>query len=175
MCPPAQPLTIGVAVDAIQNVQSGTGFQYRPFSQVIVRGSFGEGFVPPSGDQLGPPMPRRFQPGAFRRSERGNEPTGAVDFQAGGNPALDPERSRSWSAGLQLEPARERGLQASLTYMELVKVNVTLRARPIWRLADFALFARWYPDRAKRRLPLPMTLTALAQSLRSTRVTSMSP
>lgn len=125
------------------------GFQFRPFSQLAFRSSFGKGFVPPSGDQLAPPVPRRFQQGAFHDPQRGNEPTDVVDLQAGGNPALQPEHSQSWSAGLLLRPARERGLQGSLDYVVITKTDDIVNPADLL-MTDFALFARRYPERVTR-------------------------
>ncbi len=110
--------------------------------------------MPPSGDQLSLPVPRQFPEGSFRDPKRGGEPTDVLNLQAGGNPALQPEHSRSWSAGLQWRPSRERGPEASLDYVEITKTNDIVNPADLV-MTDFALFARLYPKRVERASPAP--------------------
>jgi len=132
-----------------ETVNPTLGMLFRPFSQVTFRASFGTGFVPPSGDQLAPPA-RTFLRSGFRDPKRGNEPTpGRIDFQAGGNPTLRPERSRSWSAGIALEPEALRGLQASLDFVEIRKTDDIVSPADLARM-NVSVFEQRHPERVTR-------------------------
>lgn len=86
-------------------------FSYRPISRVMLRGSWGEGFHAPSFVQLygpvteGPvagniadPVQCPLHPGdPVYCSQRPNA-------RSGGNPDLQPETSRQWTAGFVIEP-----------------------------------------------------------------------
>jgi hypothetical protein len=132
-----------------QTANPTIGAQFHAFTKLAFRGSFGTGFVPPSGDQLAPPVPRRFSQGAFRDARRGNELTGLVDLQAGGNPSLNPERSRSWSAGAFLVPGTLGDLQLSLDYVEITKSNNIVSPADL-AMTNLPLFEARYPQRVTR-------------------------
>lgn len=137
-----------------QTVNPTLGLWYRPSSAVAFRANFGTGFVPPSGDQLAPPA-QQFLPPGLRDPRRGNEPTtGAIDFHAGGNPMLRPERSRSWSAGVSLEPEAIRGLQATLDYV-VIKKNDDIVSLADLALTNLSLFEQRHPERVTRAVAGP--------------------
>jgi iron complex outermembrane receptor protein len=125
------------------------GFQYRLSAGVRLRWSFGTGFRPPSGDELAPPSPRLFPAGIFRDPRRGYESAGAVYVLAGGNPALEPEMSRSRSAGVVLEPVPLPGLHFSLDYVQISKTRDIVSPADLV-FSDFSRFEELYPDRVTR-------------------------
>ena len=77
-------------------------FRWQPTQQVLVRGSYGTGFRAPTLTDL-------YDPQVLQSSEQFNDPvTGQRDLQVndlqGGNPDLQPETSKQWSAGLVFQP-----------------------------------------------------------------------
>ncbi len=148
------PAPVEWQTSRFQTVNPTLGLLFRPFSPVAFRANFGTGFVPPSGDQLAPPA-QQFLPPGFRDPKRGNEATtGPVDFHAGGNPTLRPERSRSWSAGVALEPDAVRGLQASLDYVVIRKTDDIVSLADL-ALTNFSLFEQRHPERVTRAAASP--------------------
>lgn len=125
------------------------GLQFWPSRDVSFRASFATGFLPPSGDQFAPAAPMEFPPEAFRDIRRGGEPTGRVLFEAGGNPDLHPERSRSWSAGVVYKPEMLEGLRVSLDYVRISKVDNIVSPAEIF-FQDLAWFEALYPERVIR-------------------------
>jgi iron complex outermembrane receptor protein len=92
--------------------------RWQPAKNVLLRGAYGTGFRAPTLSEL-------FQPlgtGVARGSDPIRCPVTDSQFDCnaffyavdGGNPALQPERSKQLSAGIVLEPAA--GLSASLDY-----------------------------------------------------------
>ncbi len=99
------------------------GLSYRPRTDVLIRGSFGTGFVAPTVVQLTP------APAASNSTvidpRRGNAVSPILASQAiiGGNPDLRPEKSRSWSAGLVFEPEALPGLRLAVDYTYIRKTD----------------------------------------------------
>lgn len=128
------------------------GLQFWPSRDISLRASFGTGFLPPSGDQFAPASPMEFPAGAFHDVRRGGELTGDVRFEAGGNPDLHPERSRSWSAGVVWKPALLTGLRVSLDYVRIQKVDNIVSPADLF-FQDLGLFESLYPERVTRAAP----------------------
>ncbi|MBK8857347.1 MAG: TonB-dependent receptor [Opitutaceae bacterium] len=100
------------------------GAAWRPFRSVLIRGSYGEGFLAPqlyriaqSTGTVGLPW-AALAPGAVDYS-RGNTPiTGTANILSGGNPALTPQLSENWTYGIIVEVPRITGLSVSLDFYD---------------------------------------------------------
>jgi outer membrane receptor protein involved in Fe transport len=91
---------------------------------IAVRGSYSTGFLPPSINDL-VPVVTLIPPNPFSTltdPRRGNSfVTNAYTQIAGGNPDLDPERSRAFSAGLLISSPLPSGLRFSADYTRIEK------------------------------------------------------
>jgi iron complex outermembrane recepter protein len=105
--------------DDVGNASTFKGsVRWQPVSNVALRGSVGTGFRAPTLIDL-------WRPQTLGTSEQFNDPgTGQTDLQvnslAGGNPDLEPEKSRQRSLGVVLQPTRDVSL--SLDYF-MIKVR----------------------------------------------------
>ena len=114
-------------ITRVTNRRSSTnptvGLRYVPFSGLMLRASYGKGFLPPAVNQL-VPQPIVAQSGAsFFATDprRGHEPLGQFQLRSGGNPDLEPEQSESVSVGAVLEPAFAPGVRLSVDYTRIDK------------------------------------------------------
>ncbi|MES3150844.1 TonB-dependent receptor [Sphingomonas faeni] len=82
------------------------GFAYRPANGITLRGSWGTSFRAPALSEVNDP--RRVVATALTNSVRASVPT---LFITGGNPDVGPERARTWSGGLVIEPDQIPGLR----------------------------------------------------------------
>lgn len=119
------------------------GLRWRPVKDMIVRASYGTGFLPPSVDQIGAPVgPFAGGAGVVIDPKRGN--TSNTTYQAifAGNPNLQPEKSESWSAGIVLTPSQLGGLRLSLDYINIQKRDAVLdlSSRAAFLIANEANF-----------------------------------
>jgi len=76
-------------------------FKWQIIPDVMVRVSYGTGFLPPAVNQTGPTPASTIAPRCLNYVDprRGNEPvTGTLTTIGGGNPNLQPEKSKSWSS-----------------------------------------------------------------------------
>lgn len=94
--------------------------RWKPVEDLAVRMSYGTGFLPPNLDQL---VPFTYVGnGAFLSDpRRGNSGPGPFTVIYGGNPALGPEESKSWSVGLALTPSALPDLRLSVDYTRIEK------------------------------------------------------
>jgi len=94
------------------------GLVYLHGSSLKLRATWGKSFRAPSLYQAHGMRQATIYPAATFRV-----PGAAADAQAiyltGANPELGPERSKSWTAGMDLTPESVRGLRLSLTYYEI--------------------------------------------------------
>jgi outer membrane receptor protein involved in Fe transport len=100
------------------------GVAYRPVQSVMLRASFGQGFVAPSSSALMyNPTPDPFPTQIFD-PKRGGTGYDVTTF-SGGNPDLKPETSKSWNVGLVFEPTADwaRGLRFNAEYTLIRKRN----------------------------------------------------
>ena len=99
------------------------GLRYSPFEDLILRTSFGTGFLPPSLEQI---ADSPITPGLYFLEDPfrpGENFFGFVDSKVGGNSALDPEESESWSAGIIYSPVYVPGLRLSVDYTRIQKTS----------------------------------------------------
>ena len=95
------------------------GVRYQPIDDIILRGSYSTGFVPPNVTQI-------FQteiPGLFSFiiDPQRSFFFGPIDTTLGGNPDLRPEESESWSVGTIVEPSFIPGFRLSVDYTLIEK------------------------------------------------------
>lgn len=97
------------------------GLRYQPIPDLILRGSYGTGFLPPNTNQL-VPIPLTVASTVIdghRGGEIATIPIGQLLGQ--GNPGLQPEKSRSWSTGIIFTPHYIDGLRVSIDYTNIAK------------------------------------------------------
>jgi len=98
------------------------GLRYAPVTDLVFRASFGTGFLAPDTSQLmGPELDSI--PIDVSDPKRGGilETVGPVDYIIGGNPDLEPERSKSYAAGIVYTPRFWPGLRVSVDYTKIEK------------------------------------------------------
>ena len=97
------------------------GLKWKPVEDVAVRASYGKGFLPPSVLDLNPTAILTLYDQGLIDPLRGNTPLGTLPngVRYGGNPNLQPEQSKTWSAGLILTPRWLVGLRLSVDYVNI--------------------------------------------------------
>jgi iron complex outermembrane recepter protein len=119
-------------VNRVTNRNSSTnptlGFRFKPIADLMLRASYGTGFLPPSVVQLTPNPATPIDAGTaalfgLTDPRRGNEPVGAYSYLSGGNPDLQPEKSQTVSVGLVLTPLALRGFRASVDWTKIEKTD----------------------------------------------------
>ena len=126
--------------------------RWQPAQSVVVRAEYGHGFRVPTLSDLFQPLYLGFTVNAFDDPLRCDVTHSAADCgvqlrsRSGGNPALNPEKSRQWGAGVVLEAAP--GLSASVDYfrIDIRDVIDTLQADEI-----FSNYAFWAPAHVVRK------------------------
>lgn len=114
------------------------GFMYRPAADLAFRASFGTGFLPPSLAQVaGEQSEAQF---FVTDPKRGNVfgITQPLTFSIGGSAAVNPERSKSFSAGLVYTPDFVPELRLSADYTRIKKEDeiTSLTIQQIINLED---------------------------------------
>jgi len=99
------------------------GLRFQPIEALILRASYGTGFVPPTVAQLVSNPLFNLGAGLPLDPRRGNTSTGPIQVRLGGNPLLRPEESESWSAGAIFKPAFAPALRLSVDYTRIEKTN----------------------------------------------------
>lgn len=124
--------TVQRATSRQDSTNPTVGLRWEAAGGVMLRGSFGTGFLPPTTNQLAPSA-LAVQSAGLVDPRRGNTLTGAATLVNGGNSALQPEKSKSWSTGVVYEPVFASGLRLSLDYTRIKKTNAitTLTAQQI--------------------------------------------
>jgi len=108
---------------------------WRPHNTVLLRASASEGFHAPTfiqlyGGQLEGPVPGNIAD-PILCPQRPNDPSVCAFrplARTGGNPLLQPETSKQWSAGIVVEPTS--WLNASLDVWEIKRKDLVLRLTP---------------------------------------------
>jgi iron complex outermembrane receptor protein len=94
------------------------GLRYQPESGLVLRGTWGTSFKAPQFAQ----EKLANSAGLFQAAALGGS-TGLALLAYGGNPQLKPERSKSWTAGVNWSPPQFRSLTVSLTYFNIDYTN----------------------------------------------------
>ncbi|MBS0657678.1 MAG: TonB-dependent receptor [Verrucomicrobia bacterium] len=86
--------------------------RYQPVEDLVLRGSYGENYRPPTADDL-------FAAQTVRAVPFGSPlPVAPILLRQGGNPNLRGEESTSWTAGLVYYPRQVRGLSLTVDYYQ---------------------------------------------------------
>lgn len=95
--------------------------------KVMLRASYGTGFLPPSISQLIASAPQSFTGASsvpnLLDPRRGNELVGSYTLYSGGGTNLKPEKSTSLSAGAVITPLTDGSLRISLDYVKIEKTD----------------------------------------------------
>lgn len=93
------------------------GFRWVVNPSLMLRASYGTGYLPPSVTQLTSTAPNTLQPanGVFDL-KRGNQPVVGIPYSGGGTQSLKPERSESRSVGVVITPKFVPGLRVSIDW-----------------------------------------------------------
>jgi outer membrane receptor protein involved in Fe transport len=94
------------------------GVIYSPSSDYTLRASWGRSFKAPTLFQLYRPHMAQLAPVRYFGGV-GYPPDATVLISGGGNPSLEPERARTWSASLAFHPESAPGLQAELSFFRI--------------------------------------------------------
>ncbi|MCA0244500.1 MAG: TonB-dependent receptor [Proteobacteria bacterium] len=119
--------------DAGDTVNPKVSLKFQPLKQLLLRGSYNTGFKAPTLDDLYGPQSITFAPGAVNDPllcPNGvvNAAAGGVasrdcglqvQVQQGGNPNLKPEKSKTFSLGLVVEPVQNMTLSADYWNIKL--------------------------------------------------------
>lgn len=129
------------------------GLAWRPVHFVLVRGSYGRSFRAPGLYQLF--EPRTTTVSLVVDPLRNNE-LNSVQYTSGGNPHLEPEKSSTWSAGLELSFPDDHALQLSADYWAIRQDQRATQLSFQTIFANLSLF----PDRIVRAPPTPADVAA---------------
>lgn len=101
------------------------GLRWKPVDDLMLRGSYGTGFLPPNVTQLTPNAPATgVNASTLLDPRRGNQPIGfPLRVQTGGNPELEPEQSEGWSAGVVYTPAWLKGTRISVDFTRIERTD----------------------------------------------------
>jgi len=95
------------------------GAIWKPLSGLTIRSTYGTSFKAPLLSDLNPiPFQVVPFPGTIFNPAPGGTPNTLI--VNGGNPALKPEKATVWTVGLDLKPQEIAGLNAKLTYYDIV-------------------------------------------------------
>lgn len=115
------PLTPLVrATNKVQSTNPTFAMSFKPWSMVTLRGSYGTGFLPPAVTQLAPNLVSTI---TVTDPRRGNASTSITsgNYISGGSPNLEPESSKSWSAGAVFQVGERNRARLSLDYTRIRK------------------------------------------------------
>lgn len=104
--------------------------RYQPFEDLTLRGSYGESFRAPGPAALFDPVSTSFP--IIGDIYTGNTSQLQGGIRQGGNTRLQPEESKSWTAGLAFSPRSVKGLSITVDYYQVRTSGVFLGG------ADFA-------------------------------------
>ena len=122
------------------------GLRWQPLKEVLVRGSYGEGFRAPTLPQLLSPLTQTNTGGAYDDPLYDAQVGCVAKFdpkycnaqltaKQGGNPNLKPEKSKQFTLGLVLEPTPNLSLR--LDYFNIDQRDVIAIVLPDTKLADY--------------------------------------
>jgi outer membrane receptor protein involved in Fe transport len=128
------------------------GLRYSPTPDLVLRTSVGTGLLPPSLIQITPSVTEQTLALPLEAINppdplRGNTPLSVPRMQVSlGNPNLQPETSKSWSAGLILTPRAVQGLRLSIDYTRIRKADeIFFPALPVLVWVISTVLMGWKP------------------------------
>jgi outer membrane receptor protein involved in Fe transport len=134
----------------LDSVNPTIGLRYVPTPSWILRASFGTGFLPPDVTQLAPIVIAGLTVPVVDPRRGGAAVSPAIDGGVG-NPNLDPEKSRSWSAGAVVSPQQLPALRMSLDYTRISKRDAITVLLPQQVVDNESIFQ----ERVVRAAPAP--------------------
>lgn len=105
------------------------GLSWRPFDELLIRGSYGEGFRAPSMSELYGNVSESFPPAIdVVGCANGVALCTPTQYRAffGGNPDLGPEESESWTAGAVWAPTQDLSMEVSFYHIEFTGQIATI-------------------------------------------------
>ena len=131
------PVTLDYGHRKLSATEATLSVRYSPIRDLMVRASYGTGFLPPAINQTTPGRPITFPAFPLTDPKRGGVAglVGPVTFQLGGSPDLRPESSKSLSIGALITPSFLTGLRASIDYTIINKKD-ELTSLPIQTIID---------------------------------------
>lgn len=125
--PDFPPMPVERVTNRNDSLNPTVGVRYRPIDDVVLRASYGTGFLPPAVNQLIPSFDPTPSLPFFDPKRGGTQFTlPAGTLRGGGNPNIRPEESEAWSVGTILTPRFLPGLRLSVDYSRIVKTdNIT--------------------------------------------------
>lgn len=123
---PADP--IDTNRNKFDSVDYTVGIRYEVSDDLLLRASYGTGFLPPSVGQIFRSEDPNFFVSGFDPKRGGQSFFTRTNVLFGGNPDLQPEESESWSVGGILTPRFLPGFRLSVDYSEIEKTNEILFA-----------------------------------------------
>lgn len=130
-----------------------TGLAWRPWHFALIRGSYGKSFRAPGLYQLF--EPRTTTVSLVSDPLRNNE-LNSVQYTSGGNPHLGPEKSSTWSVGLQMSFPEYHEVQFSADYWTIHQDQRATLLSFQTIFANLSLF----PDRIVRAPATPADVAA---------------
>jgi iron complex outermembrane recepter protein len=134
----------------LQSVDPTIGLRYEPIAGVVLRASYGTGFLPPTPSQLisipANPLVATMPVNDPRRGNQTTLITSSMYLRTGGNPGLRPEESESVSAGVILQPRFLANLRLSVDYTHIEKTDIITTLVPQGVVDNEAFF----PERVQR-------------------------
>lgn len=104
----------------VHSTDATATLRYQPVEDLVLRASYGTGFLPPAVGQI---APQNAYTVVQRDPRRGGSAQYTVPALIGGNPHLQPERSKSLSAGVIFTPRFLPGLRLSVDYTRIRKTG----------------------------------------------------
>jgi outer membrane receptor protein involved in Fe transport len=136
------------------------GLIWRALPGLKLRGSYGTSFVAPLLSELNPiPSQVAALPGSLFGV---GEPASLVVF--GGNPNLEPQKSRNWAFGVDWEPKEMAGLQGYANYYHISYKDRITDAGSLINLFDIFQNERIFGPTIVQRNPSPAYLLSLESS-----------
>ena len=99
------------------------GIRYKPIDDVLLRGSYSRGFLPPTFGQIA--ANPQVTVGTIIDPRRGDSSYDVPGANLG-NPNLAPEKSRSLTAGIVYEPSEVQGLRAAIDWYRIDQTDTIL-------------------------------------------------
>lgn len=138
--PDAEIPAYSYSTSSMASTDFTTGFKYQPFDDLVVRASYGTGFLPPSLAQISESEQFILDTIFVADPRRGNQvaPVGPVLYTTGGSTLVRPEKSESFSAGLVYTPSFLTGLRLSADYTKINKKDeiTSLTAQQLLQIED---------------------------------------
>lgn len=120
---PTPNAPIARSTSQVSSTNPTVAISYKPVQDLMLRASYGTGFVPPDVNQVQPSPPVQGPVPNLLDPLRGNTPVGSIETIFGGNTNLKPEKSQSRSVGFVFIPHTLSSARLSIDYTRITKTN----------------------------------------------------